>query len=299
MNHTPTSHAAQAGIDLDSLTRYDYVPGESGRMIIGQYDNGAYLLRSDVESTLARNAACTAPAADERTYTRAEVQRWRDDVAHAAAEIVRRASPSFGSGDWSWLVDSITALAASPAPETAQADDLLNAEELAALRRFDECAQDGEGYDVPREMMQRLAEIGVVRRKSGAYYEATNFGMRVLDRAPSAAPGKADAANAGGLDAALKACVQLETECGPVKRDEFAIHFRRKGIQQCIAAIRSVIDQSATGAADAKDTDLLSALRGASHALRSYQFGNSSPDLAAATADSIDAAIAASQKAGA
>lgn len=74
--------------------------------------------------------------------------------------------------------------------------DLLNAEELAALRRFDECAQDGEGYDVPKEMMQRLAEIGVVRRRSGAYYEHTEFGLALLEgraalalaRAGSAAP---------------------------------------------------------------------------------------------------------------
>lgn len=58
---------------------------------------------------------------------------------------------------------------------------LLNSDELAALRRFDECAQDGEGYDVPKEMMQRLAEIGVVQRRSGAYYQVTAFGQRVLE----------------------------------------------------------------------------------------------------------------------
>lgn len=74
--------------------------------------------------------------------------------------------------------------AAAPAVPT----DLLNAEELAALHRFNECALDGEGYDVPKEMMQRLAEIGVVRRKSGAFYEHTEFGLRVLEgRAASTA----------------------------------------------------------------------------------------------------------------
>lgn len=61
---------------------------------------------------------------------------------------------------------------------------LLRTDEIAALRRFDECAQDGEGYDVPKEMMRRLAEIGVVRRCFGAHYEATDFGMRVLATAP-------------------------------------------------------------------------------------------------------------------
>jgi hypothetical protein len=58
---------------------------------------------------------------------------------------------------------------------------LLNADEMAALRRFDECAQDGEGYDVPADMMARLAEIGVVRRLVGRYFKATDFGMRVLE----------------------------------------------------------------------------------------------------------------------
>lgn len=60
MNQTAT-----AGINLSSLTRYDYVPGEAGRMIIGQDDNGSYLLRADVEALLARRAEPSV-AADER-----------------------------------------------------------------------------------------------------------------------------------------------------------------------------------------------------------------------------------------
>lgn len=70
---------------------------------------------------------------------------------------------------------------------------LLNADELAALRRFDETCQDGEGYDVPKAMMQRLAAIGVVRRTSGSYYETTDFGMRVLDQPAPYAPGTPEA----------------------------------------------------------------------------------------------------------
>lgn len=78
--------------------------------------------------------------------------------------------------------------AAAPAPMRHTPAGLLNAEELAALRRFDECAQDGEGYDVPKEMMQRLAEIGAVRRTSASYYEITDFGMHVLGAATVPAP---------------------------------------------------------------------------------------------------------------
>jgi hypothetical protein len=82
---------------------------------------------------------------------------------------------------------------------------LLNADELAALRRFDETCQDGEGYDVPKAMMQRLAAIGVVRRTSGSYYETTDFGMRVLDQPAPSAPGTPEAP--AGWKKALHAAV--------------------------------------------------------------------------------------------
>jgi hypothetical protein len=80
----------------------------------------------------------------------------------------------------------------APAAMAVEARGLLNADELAALRRFDECAQDGEGYDVPKEMMQRLAEIGVLQRRSGAYYQATEFGQSVLGNAPAASVAQAE-----------------------------------------------------------------------------------------------------------
>ncbi|MCB4358475.1 hypothetical protein [Quatrionicoccus australiensis] len=54
-------------------------------------------------------------------------------------------------------------------------------QEMADLRRFHECSMDNEGYDVPKDRMKRLAEIGLVRRVSANYYEHTNFGLSVLD----------------------------------------------------------------------------------------------------------------------
>jgi hypothetical protein len=60
--------------------------------------------------------ATTASASGEKTYTRAEVQQWRNDIAHAAADMVERAAPSFGDGDWSWLINDIRSLASTPAP---------------------------------------------------------------------------------------------------------------------------------------------------------------------------------------
>lgn len=91
--------------------------------------------------------------------------------------------------------------------------DLLNADELAALRRFDETCQDGEGYDVPKAMMQRLAAIGVVRRTSGSYYETTDFGMRVLDQPAPNASGTPEAPQtAAARDVLAERRRQVEVE---------------------------------------------------------------------------------------
>ena len=65
-------------------------------------------------------------------------------------------------------------------PEAPKPTFPISDDEMAALRRFSECATDGEGYDVEKSMMQRLAEMGLVQRKSGAYYMSTEFGLYVL-----------------------------------------------------------------------------------------------------------------------
>jgi hypothetical protein len=70
---------------------------------------------------------------------------------------------------------------------------LLNDEQLAALRRFDETCQDGEGYDVSTSMMKELAGVGVVRRTGGSWYETTDFGNYVLQRAAMSAPAAGEA----------------------------------------------------------------------------------------------------------
>lgn len=55
------------------------------------------------------------------------------------------------------------------------------ADEMAALRRFHETCEDSQPYDVPAPMMQRLAEIGLVRRCTAALYTFTTFGLSVIN----------------------------------------------------------------------------------------------------------------------
>jgi len=53
---------------------------------------------------------------------------------------------------------------------------LWNDEELQALLRFCETTEDEATYDVPSEMMKRLARIGLVRWVNRDIYQITEFG---------------------------------------------------------------------------------------------------------------------------
>lgn len=71
------------------------------------------------------------------------------------------------------------------APACAQAapelrSQWLNPEDMAALERLDETSSDGEGYDLPKSQMVRLADLGVVRHHSAGRYSITSFGRWVL-----------------------------------------------------------------------------------------------------------------------
>jgi hypothetical protein len=57
----------------------------------------------------------------------------------------------------------------------------LNAEDMADLKRLDELFSDDQGWDLPTERMRRLAELGVIRHRSGGHYCITRFGAHCLD----------------------------------------------------------------------------------------------------------------------
>jgi hypothetical protein len=59
--------------------------------------------------------------------------------------------------------------------------DWLTDDERKALKRFMETCDDGEGYDVPKQMMKRLAVVGAVQHIGGGIYGITEFGNWLLD----------------------------------------------------------------------------------------------------------------------
>lgn len=58
----------------------------------------------------------------------------------------------------------------------------ITQEDCAAFARFYATCEDGEGYDVSKEKMERLAEIGLIRKVRGTTYEFTKFGLVMQDR---------------------------------------------------------------------------------------------------------------------
>lgn len=61
----------------------------------------------------------------------------------------------------------------SKAPLTNGSEIVITEEERKAALRFCETCEDGEGYDVPKLMMKRLAALGLVVHKGGGWYEGT------------------------------------------------------------------------------------------------------------------------------
>ncbi|CAN7607532.1 hypothetical protein LJR034_004639 [Caballeronia sp. LjRoot34] len=57
----------------------------------------------------------------------------------------------------------------------------ITSTDCAAFARLYSTMEDGEGYDVPKEKMERLADIGLIRKVRGSVYEFTKFGLAMQD----------------------------------------------------------------------------------------------------------------------
>ena len=62
----------------------------------------------------------------------------------------------------------------------AEVEALLSERDLSALRRIAECLDDGEGFDVPKERMARLLELGFARHNGFGRYSITAIGQYLL-----------------------------------------------------------------------------------------------------------------------
>ncbi|ABO59827.1 hypothetical protein LA345_40175 (plasmid) [Burkholderia vietnamiensis] len=79
------------------------------------------------------------------------------------------------------VLEVVERAAASPLDSILARYPFLSRKEVIAFNRFCDCAEDGEGYDVPVTVMQRLSEVGLVKKVRGSVYEATGFGGVVRD----------------------------------------------------------------------------------------------------------------------
>lgn len=90
--------------------------------------------------------------------------------------------------EWDQLRAALATASAASAPVAQSERDAcpanLRPDDLAALKRFHECATDFDsgGHDVPKYMMARLCEIGVMQSLGFGRHQTTSFGDYVLER---------------------------------------------------------------------------------------------------------------------
>jgi len=135
------------------------------------------------------------------------------DSAHTSVQMRRTDQRNAFRLGWEQARAAVAQQAGAPA--------LLNADELAALRRFNETCEDGEGYDVPKEMMRRLTAIGAVEWKGFSRYQITAFGMHVLGAAPApAAQDERDVKDAARYRWLRDVCPEFEAMASPWLYDD-------------------------------------------------------------------------------
>lgn len=113
---------------------------------------------------------------------------WRDHYIQTSPEFELLDSTY---GVMSQIDNMLTGLARKGSTQLVSAQGVsepvkITPEEMGALKRFEETTLDGEGYDVPKPMMARLAEIGLIRRTKANYYMFTEFGNALLASQPAA-----------------------------------------------------------------------------------------------------------------
>lgn len=145
-------------------------------------EGSEFLGLTEVDDDLAMNgrAAEPVPAPVQPDTLSQQLQRrcvemgtyWRAPDAHGVNLTIEQATEL--------LRDALGVEVDIAAPPVRDAARWLTEQDRADLERVEELFSDGEGWDLPKARMQRLAELGVIRRTGGSYYAITSFGMHCL-----------------------------------------------------------------------------------------------------------------------
>lgn len=114
-----------------------------------------------------------------------------EPTAEMIVAVTRNYKPHPTGTGWSEHFTRVWQQMVAAAPHgmaSVEAPGWLLPEDMQALKRFCETCEDSQPYDVPKDRMRRLAEIGVIQWGGGACYSLTAFGQHVLDLLPKGWP---------------------------------------------------------------------------------------------------------------
>lgn len=147
-------------VEDDGLTRY--VTAHGGGMLYSNFINALIPLAKQLGAALAARAGqVAAPAMVPLTH---------ESIAPVRRFLAYRAI---------YLSDETVKALVQCA--NAVSTKYLQQADLQWLLRFKETTEDDESFDVPKDAMKRLAELGVVRNEGFGRYSITSFGSHVAD----------------------------------------------------------------------------------------------------------------------
>jgi hypothetical protein len=150
-------------------------------------------------------------------------------------------------------------------------------EELAAFSRFCECCEDFDagGYDVPKDMMKRLAMIGLVRSCGFSRYETTSLGNLIREDAHPSTPERDSVIEECAKDAireAIGASLGDAMDCtrtwsawgvGAMSQGDFQlVADNDERVEEIVDAVCAALKGKAAVGRDAERRDLITAIDG-------------------------------------
>ena len=119
--------------------------------------------------------------------------------------------------------------------ESISAPAWLTNEDRKAFERFNETTEDGEGYDVPKPMMKRLAEIGVVYSAGFGRFGITTFGRSLLGYTAPPANAKASSPEQDDKCGSGAGCLYKEAKIEALEEQVARLKERLAIVQEPVA----------------------------------------------------------------
>lgn len=142
---------------------------------LGALPKGRHMLA--IIGTYGIDGYAAAPAAPAEAQRLAQFLQDRQTCLGSS----RASAGKYNQQSWDDYERAWTMLLGMAVPAAPAVDAWLQPDDMAALQRFHETAEDDESYDIGKEAVARLCAFGCLQSHSFGRYSTTDFGDYLLD----------------------------------------------------------------------------------------------------------------------